>query len=211
VVRGKPHFDQRRNPRWTFGVINGRHGPRFRQQGRATEAELRQYAYASGGAQSLVRDGKLAPLPPGSVNRSVAFDQMRTTRLGLGWTRDSSKLYLLFVKEPGAEAPSMLAAEHGISMAGGWSVPDVARFFLALGVWGAVNSDAGDAGQLIYRTPQGRYELIPPKWSSSQMRLRLASDFSNAPPGGTLMYWTVRDRGVHHSATSPPHPRHVVL
>src|SRR5258707_48686 len=85
------------------------------------------------------------------------FRPMRTTRVGIGWTRDSRKLYLLFVKEPDAEGPSLMAAEHGIGMAGGWSVPDVARFFVALGVWGAINSDAGDAGQLIYRTREGRY------------------------------------------------------
>src|SRR6202011_5685230 len=95
--------------------------------------QLKRYAYASGGAEGLVRDGKPAFLPLGSVNRSIAFDRMRTTRVGLGWTRDSRKLYLLFVKEPDAEGPSMIAAEHGISMAGGWSVPDVARFFVALG------------------------------------------------------------------------------
>jgi hypothetical protein len=114
--------------------------------------------------------------------------------VGLGWTRDSGKLYLLFVKEPDAEAPSLMAAEHGISMAGGWSVPDMARFFVALGVWGAINSDAGDVGQLIYRTAKGHYEIVPPKWSSSQMRMTLAADFSDAPQGGTLMYWVIRDR-----------------
>ena len=56
------------------------------------------------------------------------------------------KLYVLFVKEPDSEGPSLMAAEQGISMAGGWSVPDMARFFVALGAWGAINSDAGDAG-----------------------------------------------------------------
>jgi hypothetical protein len=88
----------------------------------------------------------------------------------------------------------MTASQHGISLAGGWSVSDMARFFAALGVWGAVNSDGGDAGQLIYRTSRGRYELVPPKWTSRQMRLTLAPDFSNAPRGGTLMYWVVRER-----------------
>ena len=72
----------------------------------------------------------------------------------------------------------------------------MARFFVALGAWGAINSDAGDAGQLIYRTPPGRYELVPPRWSSPEMRMTLAPDFSNAPPGGTLMYWVICDRGM---------------
>jgi hypothetical protein len=194
VVQSEPHFAQRPNPRWTFGVINGKQGPRFRQQESASAEELPRYTYASGGAQSLVREGQLAPLPPGSVNHSIAFDQMRTTRVGLGWTRDNRKLYLLFVKEPDAEAPSIIASQQGISMTGGWSVYDVARFFVALGVWGAVNSDAGDVGQLIYRTSTGRYVLVPPKWTSREMRTTLAMDFSNAPSGGALMYWVVRDR-----------------
>jgi hypothetical protein len=203
VVRGMPRFVKGPNPRWTFGVIDDKDGVRFEQQEHLTEARWKQYTYASGGAQSLVREGKQAPLPPGSVNRSVAFDRMRTTRVGLGWTRDSRKLYLLFVKEPDAEGPSLFAAEHGISMAGGWSVPDVARFFATLGAWGAINSDAGDAGQLIYRTPTGRYELVPPKWSSPKMRMTLADDFSNAPQGGTLMYWVIRDRGAQRDTRRP--------
>lgn len=135
-----------------------------------------------------------APLPPGSVNKSIAFDQMRTTRVGLGWSRDNAKLYLLFVKEPDAEAASIAASQHRISMAGGWSVYDVARFFAALGVWGAINSDAGDVGQLLYRKPSGAYDLVPPKWTSREMRVKLLPDFSNAPPGGTLMYWIVCER-----------------
>jgi hypothetical protein len=194
VVQGVPYFDKRPNPRWTFGVLNGQPGTLFKQQEGPEREQLQRYSYASGGAQSLVRQGKLAPLPARSVNRSTAFDRMRTTRVGIGWTRDHRKLYWLFVKEPDAEAPSLLAAEHGISMAGGWSVPDVARFFAALGVWEAINSDAGDAGQLIYRTPEERYVVVPPKWSSRKMRMTLETDFSNAPQGGTLMYWVVRDR-----------------
>jgi hypothetical protein len=193
VVRGVPRFEGGPHPRWTFGVTVGKRGPLFKQREGAAGEQLRPYIYASGGAESLVREGKLAPLPPGSVNKSIAFDRMRTTRVGIGWTRDPGKLYLLFVKEPDSEALSLMAAEHGISAAGGWSVPDVARFFVALGVWGAINSDAGDAGQLIYRTPSGRYELVPPRWSSPEMRMTLAPDLSNAPSGGTLMYWVVRD------------------
>ena len=27
VVGGVPHFERGANPRWTFGVVNGRHGP----------------------------------------------------------------------------------------------------------------------------------------------------------------------------------------
>jgi hypothetical protein len=200
VVRGQPHFDHGSNPRWTFGVVDSAHGPRFEQEQSPTREQLKRYAYASGGAESLVRGGEPAFMPLGSVNRSVAFDRMRTTRVGLGWTRDSRRLYLLFVKEPDAEAPSLMAAEHGLSMAGGWSVPDMARFFVALGAWGAINSDAGDVGQLIYHAPQGGYVLVPPKWSSPQMRIALAPDFANGPAGGTLMYWVVRDRRVRGQA-----------
>jgi hypothetical protein len=137
VIRGQPHFERVPNPRWTFGAVNGPRGPTFELQRSPVREQLQRYAYASGGAQCLVREGKPAFTPLGSVNRSVAFDRMRTTRVGLGWTHDSRKLYLLFVKEPDAEAPSMMAAEHGISMAGRWSVLDMARFFIALGAWGS--------------------------------------------------------------------------
>jgi Phosphodiester glycosidase len=196
VIGGKPHFDSGRNPRWTFGAVSSSHGALFEQQETPPREQLSRFAYASGGLQSLVSEGKLAPLPPGSVNHSIAFDRMRTTRVGIGWTRNSGKLYLLFVKEPDAEGPSLLAAQHGISLAGGWRVLDMARFFVALGAWGAINSDGGDVGQLIYRTPEARYVLVPPKWTSPKMRMTLEPDFSNAPQGGTLLYWIVRDRGA---------------
>ena len=82
---------------------------------------------------------------------------------------------------------------------GGWSLPDEARFWKSVGVWGAVNSDAGDVAQLVYRLPDGkyalsrRYEMSEPRWSSSSVRRTLDANLSGAPSGGSLMYWYVRD------------------
>ena len=72
---------------------------------------------------------------------------------------------------------------------GGWSLPDEARFWKSLGVWGAINSDAGDVAQLVYRLPDGkyeirrRYEMSEPRWASSSVRRALPADLSGAPAG----------------------------
>jgi hypothetical protein len=59
-----------------------------------------------------------------------------------------------------------------------------------------MNSDAGDVAQLVYLRGDGHYEMIPPRWSSNRMRLQLKPDFSNAPRGGSIMYFYVRDAGA---------------
>jgi hypothetical protein len=74
------------------------------------------------------------------------------------------------------------------------------QFWRSLGVWGAINSDAGDVAQLVHSLPSGkyelsrRYEMSEPRWSSASVRRTLPADLSGAPPGGALMYWYVRDR-----------------
>jgi hypothetical protein len=121
---------------------------------------------------------------------------MRTTRASMGWSRDSQAFYLLFVKEPDSETASIYAHDLGVPLAGGWTVADLQRFWLSLGVWGAVNSDGGDLAQLLVRRDaDGGYDLTPPRWASRAMRLSLPPDGSGAPEGGALMYFVVRDAG----------------
>ncbi len=199
VLNGRVHYGNVENHRWTFGVHYGLNGrPTFQAIHLPDTAALaRGFTFAAGGAQCLVREGLVQPLPPPAVGNSAhpAFASMKTSRVSWGWSRDSRHLYLLFVKEPDEEAVSEWAWEHHVPLDGGWSLPDEARFWHALGVWGAVNSDAGDVAQLVYRLPDGRYELSEPRWSSSSARRVLPRDSSGAPAGGSLMYWYVRDVG----------------
>ena len=206
VLNGSSHYTRVENHRWTFGVQYGKDAkPTFRAVHLPDLATLgREFTYAAGGAQCLIHNGQVLPLPPYAIGNSAhpAFAYMKTSRVSWGWSRDNRHLYLLFVKEPDEEAVSEWARIHNVPLGGGWSLPDEAKFWRSLGVWGAINSDAGDVAQLVYCLPSGkyelscRYEMSEPRWSSASVRRTLPADLSGAPPGGSLMYWYVRDTSV---------------
>jgi hypothetical protein len=210
VLAGRFHYNLP-NPRWTFGVHyeNGRSGLKLCFRPRREEM-IREFTYASGGAQCLLREGrplKLRPFPePGEVPpkgpaaaapdeagyiRDV--DHMRTSRTSMGWSRDSRHFYLLVVKEPDHEAGSLLSLRHGEPGTGGWTLADLQRFWQAQGAWSAVNIDGGDVTQLCAICRDGRYEMVPPRWSDGAMRLTFPPDFPIAPAGGTMMYFYISD------------------
>ena len=136
----------------------------------------------------------------------------------MGWTADNQRFYLLLVKENDGEVKSRLAfsrhlpATHPLSR-GGWMLSDVQKFWLALqpakGITEAVNSDGADVAQLTYLRGDGNYEFIPPFFlvhakahdlpstheplSSATKRLTFTPEFKNAAPGGTLMYFYIRE------------------
>jgi len=218
VSAGKVH-DFGSNHRWTFGVKQQKGKPVFKVFHLPARSTLeRELDYGGGSAQCLVLDGKplkLQPFPPvgaPKIKQPVpstpqeaghipVFDHMRTCRVSLGWTKDSSKLYLLFVKEPDSETGSAVAVRRGLPIAGGWTVPDVQRFWLAIAgdkkVWTAINSDAGDLAQMAYIQPNGNYVLVSPRWANVGFERRtFNADFKGAPNGGAMMYFYVHDTGA---------------
>ena len=202
------------NHRWSFGVKNVNGQPRFSTFHQPSDAKLKaNFDFASGGAQCLMRDGKplalraygLPPLPQPvkSTDKEAGhipdFDWMKSCRASLAWNRDSSKLWLLFVKEGDSEGASIAALKVGggllgLQIKGGWSVADVQKFWQSKNAWGAINSDAGDVAQLSVLRPDGNYDLVPPRQSSSQMRMTFSPQFTNAPDGGALMYFYVAEQ-----------------
>jgi Phosphodiester glycosidase len=205
VLGGKSHYAGGENHRWTFGVRNTESGPVFTHLRRPDTATIEKtFDFSSGAAHCLVLEGKpygLAPLPkkPGLqadgkpyTELGKNFEWMRTSRISLGWTKDSKRLYLLLVKEPDEEAISNWAVEYGIPLGGGWTFTDLQNFWLKLGVWGAINSDGGNVDQLTYRQPDGNYFLIPPMGVFAAPQTYSPS-FSGAPHAGSLMYWVIRE------------------
>ena len=212
VVGGQVH-SWGANHRWSFGVktVNGK--PRFQTFHEPSTATLKaNYDWGGGGAQCLIRNGKPLALrayglpalaqPVKSTAQEAGhipdFDAMKSSRASIAWSRDSSKMWLLFVKEGDSEGASISALRTGgglmgVGLMGGWSVADVQQFWLAKGVWGAVNSDAGDVAQLCVSRPDGDYDLVPSRQGSGAMRLRFAPDFTGAPDGGALMYFYVSE------------------
>ena len=184
----------------------------------------REFDYAAGSVQCLIKDGKslkVEPFPPiggqfktqpvpstaQDAGHIPYFDHMRTCRASIGWSRDNKHLYLLAVKEPDDEAASSVALSFavrgnplptGTTLGGGWTVPDLQRFWRAKGVWGAVNSDAGGVLQWVARQPKGAgWEMVPPRQASGALKLKVAPDWNGAVSGGgSMMYFFVREEPV---------------
>ncbi len=226
VLKGKPYFQDvvsDQSALWTFGVREGK-TPRFEAMLRPSSVQLNSFDFATGGVQCLVKDG--APLtidepptnkkwprskPPsldemGSLGR---VDWMKTSRVSLGWNRDCSKLWILNVHDPEAEAVSRVAMAMRVRgqadsstppVSGGWSALDVQNFWKSKGVWGAVLLASGDFAQLA-RRHDGQIDFVPSHvaslfWKTSRGRTRLVcgNDLKGAPTGGSaLSYWMVRE------------------
>jgi len=212
VLDGKIFFNGA-NHRWTFGTKKSGGRQRFDVVHLPDRRALGRFEWAAGSVQCLVKDGaplKLEPFPrsrgdfkkqpvPSTAEEAghiPVFDHMKTCRVSLAWSRDSKILWWLVVKEPDIVAGSAVALKQGLPVGGGWTVPDVQRFWLSLrqrekdGLWCAINSDAGDVAQMIWKSG-ANYEMIPPRWADSRMSMRLQSDFSNAPLGGPMMAFVV--------------------
>ena len=213
VLNGKVHCNVGQ-ARWTFGVQDDPQGrPTFKTLLLPDTAALeKNFTFAAGGAQCLIRNGRPQTLlsfasaqDPFAHHAVVCaadeagyipnVDWIQTSRATMAWSRDGKHLYLLFVKQAGTEGGGV-AASHGHGPpVGGWTVSDEQRFWLAHGgIWGAVNSDGGDVAQLAYALPNGNYCLLPSvDGGYGQQRLTVPPSFPNAPPGGSLLYFAVRD------------------
>ncbi|BCM93477.1 hypothetical protein IAD21_05368 [Abditibacteriota bacterium] len=221
VLRGKAYFNFAQH-RWTFGVKNTPTGPIWKTFFKPDKATMeREFDYAAGSVQCLIKDGKplkVEPFPriggqfkaqpvPSTAQDAghiPYFDHMRTCRASIGWSRDNKHLYLLAVKEPDDEGASSVALSFtvrgnplppGTTLGGGWTVPDVQRFWQAKGVWGAINSDAGGVLQWVARQPNGRgWEMVPPRQGSNALKLQVKPNWNGAiSGGGAMMYFFVRE------------------
>jgi hypothetical protein len=216
VIDGKLHHNGT-NHRWTFGVKYRDGKPTFKLfhlPGR--EVLQREFDFASGTIQCLIKDGKvlrLQPFPrpgqlfpkqpvpstPQEVGHIPYFDHAKFARASIGWSKDNQQLWMILVHEPkqDGEGQSIRNLIKGNPQEGGWNVPDLQRFWkslLAQGlIWNAINSDAGGVGQLCYLLPDGNYNLIPPGSASPLERKIFTPQFQGAPQEGALMYFYVRE------------------
>lgn len=133
------------------------------------------------------------PSTPDEAGFVPFVDHIQTSRTTMGWSQDSTKFYLLIAKTATPEGDSVAAFQRRTAGAGGWTVADEQRFWQGLGVWGAVNIDGGDVTMLTARRADGNYDMVPPLWADRRMRVTFTPQFQNAPQGGTLMYFYVRE------------------
>ncbi|MHB0935762.1 MAG: phosphodiester glycosidase family protein [Armatimonadota bacterium] len=210
VLNGKVHANVG-HIRWTAGVQYRDGKPLFKtlhQPDRKTLAA--EFTYAAAGVQCLIREGqslKLQPYPqpgdkplpqpvpstPQEAGHIPTVDHIKTTRTAMGWSKDNAHLYLLVVQEPDDEFSSIETFLRRKPGAGGWNILELQRFWRALGAWGAVNLDGGVVTQMTCLRKDGNYLLIPPAWASDKQEMILPPSFKNAPKGGTIMYFYVRD------------------
>jgi hypothetical protein len=101
---------------------------------------------------------------------------------------------VLIVNESHTETESIDNFRRGLAQDGGWSLPDLQRFWMKLGVCGAVNSDGGVETQRTFLLPNGTYDLLTPQMNAPAKHITLMKDFSNAPDGGTLMTFYISGR-----------------
>jgi len=133
-------------------------------------------------------------------------DHMRTSRTSMGWSRDSRRLYLLIVKEPDSEAASIRAWHRRLPLTGGWTVADLQRFWVAMGVWGAVNADGGEITQMALREASSDYTIVPARQVRSPMRVTVPEDLAGAPEGSaSIMYFYIADRARTGDAEEEGH------
>ncbi|MGV3618322.1 MAG: phosphodiester glycosidase family protein [Fimbriimonas sp.] len=206
VLRGVPRHNVG-NPRWTFGVQRGK----FKVFHEASRETLQtEFDFAAAGVQCLIRNGKplrLAPYPapdaplprqpvpstPEEAGHIPLVDHMRTSRTSIAWSKDSGKMYLIVVNEADHELGSKLAVKHGEMSQGGWTVSDLQRFWIAFGAPNAINSDGGAVTQFAYLRGDGKYEMLPPRLTSRNERLVFENGIGDAPKGGTLMTFYLRE------------------
>ena len=203
------------NHRWGFGVKNTPRGPVWKTAHLPSRKWFASLDWGGGSAQCLVLDGKplkLQPFPamgaaampqpvkstPAEVGHIPIFDHMKTARASLAWSKDFRHLYVLIIKEDDSEGASALALKYHRALQGGWTVPDLQKFWLALqaknGTLTAMNSDAGDVGQVAFLRADGKYDLLPSRQSGAPYaRKTFNPDFKGAPAGGAAMYFYVLD------------------
>jgi len=204
------------NHRWGFGVKNTPRGPVWSAAHLPDKKWFSGLDWGGGSAQCLVLNGqplKLqpfakmgeAPLPqpvkstPQEAGHIPFFDHMKTARASLAWSADFRHLYVLIIKENDSESASMLALQFRRALQGGWTVPDLQKFWLDFqaqrGTLTAMNSDAGDVAQMTFLRADGNYDLLPSRQSGAgYARKTFAPDFKNAPAGGAAMYFFVYEK-----------------
>ncbi len=210
-IGGTMHYNVGR-PRWCFGVKGGKFEIIHSE---ALKRNDTRFDFGASGLQCLIKNGKTMKIQPAPTPGDPAVkqpvpcgldeaghiprvDHIRTSRTSMAWSQDSRQLYLLVVNEPDSESASWLALKRGEPLGAGFTLDDLQRFWLSFSktspIWGAINSDGGAVTTLTFLRPDKKYELLPPRIAFANKRLTFGPDFANAPNGGSLMTFYVREQ-----------------
>ena len=166
----------------TFGVRTGNGAPQFAMLPGDRWSDLSGFETALSGVRPLRTHGRSLPLKPGPGSTTL-----RCSRTSIAWPDDSSKLYILIVREPDGEAASIAQKESHRRAVGGWDIHDVQQFWERRGIANAIQFDSGESTQMVTQDDGGRTA-----WIRSAYQL-----------GKTVGYW--RDRPIRlHIPIAPP-------
>ncbi len=200
VLDGEVHYNVG-NHRWSVGVAYHGGAPSFGLLHLPDKASLAQFDFAAAGAQALVKDGqplRLLPQPqdgdpplprpypstPQDAGPIPDIDYLCVSRTSMGWSADSSTLWLLVIRD--------LRSPHDTYLRGGWTLEDLQRFWIGFGAANAVNLDGGPETQMLCRKGDG-WLLVPSGKSLAGPRMDLDPSLEYDAGGGSLMTFYVRD------------------
>jgi len=201
VVDGKPLYSSQvlkndwPDQSWVFGISRRGGRPQFHLEDDVPWEQLgRRFQTAFCGVRPLRVAGTSRVLKPGMGNTTL-----RCSRTSIGWSKDSSKFYILIVRDPDGETASLNQKKTGRPL-GGWDVHQVQQFWEKLQVPNAVLFDGGESTELTYRDAAGGYPMVHCAYHVSrtlaywnQRPLRVFLPLLPAAPnqGGVLNYFYV--------------------
>jgi len=175
----------------TFGVRYSEGHPEFALLAGDKWNDLGGLDTALAGVRPLRISGRSLPLKPGPGNTTL-----RCSRTSVAWPADSSKLYILIVREPDGEAASV-EQKRSRRPVGGWDINKVQRCWEQMGIANAVQFDSGESTQLVTEDDHGRtqwvrsaYQLAKTLgyWHDRPIRISIPMTPPSANVGGVLNY-----------------------
>lgn len=151
VEDGKAHYNVYigPTPSWTFGwkITGGR--PKFELLADVPYNKLTpRFDWAFCHVRPLIVNGE-----PQDLGLGPGLTFLNCSRVSLGWSDDSSKLYILVVRGRDSERASTSRWRVERRKTSGWDLLQLQRYWSDMGVKNAIALDGGDSTQIVYRGP----------------------------------------------------------
>ncbi len=159
VVNGQAHYPVHNlhfhDQDWQFGFHHVQGRPQFvLEKDWPWSRWQTDFETAVGGVRPLRVNGQSLPLAPGNGNT-----HLRCARTSLGWSADSSCLYILVIQDLDGEMDSNRQKNHDPRQTGGWDLLQLQQYWERLHVPNAITLDGGDFTQFTYHA-NGRDQFL---------------------------------------------------
>ena len=155
VENGRAHYNVYvgPTPSWTFGWKTTAGKPRFQLVADVPFKKLTpMFDWAFCHVRPLVVDGR-----PQDLGLGPGLTFLNCSRVSVGWSDDSSKLYILVVRGRDSERASTARWRVERRKTSGWDLLRLERYWSDMGVKNAIALDGGDSTQVVYR---GRHRVM---------------------------------------------------